>query len=140
MEDAGIDVPQLVRDHFVTELEALKELTIVTNGGEGVFILTLEQHGFDTPAFSSRPIPFLELRGELLDATGRRLWRATSGLVGPGAGRPVGGTWEEYRANPERLRQDWHVQATRAAQALLHIEKTRSAQNQVNTNITEQPR
>jgi hypothetical protein len=131
LEETEIDVPQLAREQFIAELEALGELTVVTNGGQGTFILTLEQHGFDTFLFSSRPIPFLELRGELLDVTGRRLWRATSGLVGMGAG-PIGGTWEEYRADPERLRHAWHVQTTRAAQALLRSKRTTSTETRVN--------
>jgi hypothetical protein len=123
MQESGIDVSQLVHERFVKELTALNQLRITTNNAQGTFLLRLEQHGFDTPPFTSRPIPFVELHAELVDGTGRRIWQATSGLIGLGRGRPDGASWEEYRNDPQRLRQAWDTQATRAVRTLLHSDQ-----------------
>lgn len=118
MRQHQVSVPDEVRKAFIEEVKASGVFTPVESGEDGIFMLTLRQHGFDHHTFSAeRRIPFMVLQGELLDRNHKRIWRSETGLVDDG-GRDVGTSWEQYRTDPDKLKRDWQIQAKAAAQKL----------------------
>jgi hypothetical protein len=119
MQEHAIDVPAMVQGAARREIGARPELELTESADAPVLLIKIEQYGFDHASFgSARKLPFLALKARLLDAQGKALWtRATTlqDLTSEG----LGATWEEYAADPERVRRDWQTQVDHVIRRLL---------------------
>jgi hypothetical protein len=110
MHDNGIDVPQMVRERFALALKSEPGLVLDEKQANGTFVLSIRQHGFDSPGFGiSKKIPFVVVDAQLQNGQGNRIWHNEAGnnlFISHG----MGATWSEYKADPARLKKDWEAQ------------------------------
>jgi hypothetical protein len=119
MASNEIRVPVLVRDRATELLRDVKKLEIATNAADGTFVVTIRQYGFDGTGFkNSKYVPFIVLKGQLLDRSGERVWSG-DGQAHPLMDDDVAATFEDYMARPELLRQHWQHQIELALRKLL---------------------
>lgn len=105
-----IDVAALVHARARHHLQILNGLQLVTENGDGVIRLIIKQHGFDSPGLRfSKHGPVLLLDAELFDRSGKRIWKGHTGPLDL-TSKSIGASWDEYEADPDRLRDDWHKQ------------------------------
>lgn len=118
MQAHQILVPDMIRAHAAARLQQYPELQWTEGESDGVFVIKIIQYGFDTPELEiSRKIPFFVLQAELLNHQGERIWgQQTTVLQIDSSG--LGATWEQYEANPEKLRADWNQQAEKIVSKL----------------------
>lgn len=122
MQENKIVVPDMVREQANTILQRDKGFTIVTNAGDAVLVVAIQQYGFDSAGLSmSKEVPFIVLRAELT-RRGERIWRG-QGQAHPLRARGLGARWEDYSAQPELMRQHWETQVERALRELFMAKK-----------------
>ena len=121
MQEQKIDVPAMVRSNFVQAVNSIG-YEYSESGPDATFVLELEQHGFDQRTmFSNMVGPFAVVRGKLVKADGKVIWRGNSQDGGDfWAGKAANSMeesrksigvkeWEDYERNPEKLREDWEI-------------------------------
>lgn len=110
METNHIVVSDLVHESVIKRLRENPDLKLTEADADGTFVVRILQFGFDYPGLeSSRKFPFVLLQAELWDRKGKRLWinqNTTAQLTSKG----IGATWDQYEADPEKLRADWSRQ------------------------------
>lgn len=110
MQANHIVVADMVRERFEHKVRQNPGFTVVDGAEDGVFFVSVVQFGFDDLGFgSSKKVPFILLSGELRDNQGKRVWRRQSSPLQASASG-MGTKWEEYEADPEKLRADWTTQ------------------------------
>jgi hypothetical protein len=124
MHANGIEVAPIVHDRFLAALRQSNAFVVSDSGADGTFVLSVRQHGFDSPGLKfSTKLPFLVLEGQLLNKDGKRVWRGES-VLGHLRTKDIGATWEDYKQHPEKLRADWQAQADSVIEGLMQFQKT----------------
>lgn len=107
MRSNEIDVVTLVRERTQHHFQLVNGLELATEGGDGILVLAVKQHGFGSPTLKlAKKAPFVALGAAILDRNGKRVWRGHTGPMDLNS-EALGATWEEYEADPNRLREDW---------------------------------
>ncbi len=106
MRSNEIDVVTLVRERTQHHFQFVNGLELVTEGGDGILVLAVKQHGFGSPTLKlAKKAPFVLLGAAILDRTGERVWKGHTGPTDL-TSKAIGATWEQYEADPNRLRED----------------------------------
>jgi hypothetical protein len=119
LKEQKIDIGQIVRQEFVTNLTATQAFpAIVAEGGEATIDLVVESYGF-APGFSMRPInkpvrPTLRLIAKLSTSDGKVLWQHT-GYTTNLSGEFEPYQLDEYYGTPGRVQEAF----TKAAQLVV---------------------
>lgn len=106
MTEAQINLGQIVREQFVTELVATNIFpSLVPEGGDGEVRLEVLLFGLaQTHDFSSQLVPWLGVLGSLVRADGSVLWQKQVLVTSLNKQTPAH-TLEEYLQNPQLLRE-----------------------------------
>lgn len=121
MATNAIHVPTMVRDRAAALLREAKALEITTNAADATLVMAIQQYGFSSSGFkNSRYIPFIVVKAELLDRSGKRLWSG-QGQANPIRDDDVGAPVATYSANPQLLRDHWQHQIEVALKRLLSV-------------------
>jgi hypothetical protein len=116
-----IRIPDLVRERATALLRDAGKLEIVadTNTADGTFMAIVEQYGFGGIGFkNSRYIPFIVLRGQLVDRKGKLVW-SSRGRTHPIVHDDVSAKFDVYAASPDLLRNHWEHQIERTLKKML---------------------
>lgn len=112
-EQNGVRIEEIVAQEFG---EALKQsgkfrISDTAEANGATISLSVFQFGFSVPnGFSSRLVPVIAYSGEMVDASGNVLWRATENLMP--LGNPVESMpADELRANPKAIEAAWRAAA-----------------------------
>jgi hypothetical protein len=123
MQTNEIIVTDLIQAHAVTRIQQYEEVKVAEENTDGVFVVKIVQYGFDSPGLKlSHKVPFVVLYAELLNREGKRLWSRRT-TVGQLISKGMGATWEEYEADPQRLRADWNTQVENVVKHLFPDKK-----------------
>jgi hypothetical protein len=117
--DNNISVAEIVRTEFIKQLEAKRKFRLVDSNADAVVRLDVSQYGISIPnGFSSRFVPVLAVRSQLVKGSGQVIW-ASSGRIHPLSEviEPV--TAEAIKANPQVLRDMWSAAARGAVEKML---------------------
>jgi hypothetical protein len=113
VEKNGVSIERIVLEEFSAALRASGKLPLTDKAGPGAAIIniTIRQYGLSIPnGFSSKLVPILSLACEMVDASGKIVWRA-SDRVSP-LGNPVEGLpAEEMRNDPKAIEDAWRAAA-----------------------------
>jgi len=123
MHTNGIVVADMVREQVTEYLKTYPDLKWSDDDADGVFVIKIMQYGFDTPGMkATKKVPFVVLRLALYDRNGKIIWCALTQPTDWTA-NGIGAPWEEYEANPERLRADWNAQIKHVVPLLFPAKK-----------------
>ena len=126
MAEHKIIVSELVRERLTECLRQNKDLEFSEKEPDGTFIATILQYGFDVPGFQgSVKAPVIQLRVELRSRSGKEIWSNQSSLYSL-TSKDIGSTYDEYEANPEKLRADWIKQIDHVLASIIQNDKTPS--------------
>ena len=118
MQKHEIVVSEIVRECVAKRLKQNGQLQIVEAEADGVFVVRIMQYGFDSPGLQlSRKVPIILLGAELRARNGKKVWSGQNAAIQL-ASKNMGATWEEYEAQPEKLRADWIKQIETVVAAL----------------------
>ncbi len=116
-EQNGVRIEEIVAQEFG---EALKQsgkfrISDTAEANGATISLSVFQFGFSVPnGFSSKLVPVIAYSGEMADASGNVLWRATENLMP--LGNPVDGIpADELRTNPKAIETAWRAAAKHIA-------------------------
>lgn len=116
-EQNGVRIEEIVAQEFAASLQQSGKFRISdTAEANGATInLSVFQFGFSVPnGFSSKLVPVIAYSGEMVDASGNVLWRATENLMP--LGNPVDGIpADELRTNPKAIETAWRAAAKHIA-------------------------
>lgn len=118
-----INVAEMVRERVEKKLQNHPDLQVTTAPADGVFLISITQYGFARVTLATaKKGPFLLLHAELRDRKGKRVWdneNVAIQLTEEG----IGATWDEYEAQPEKLRADWARQIDNLVEKLIPTSK-----------------
>jgi hypothetical protein len=121
MQSNDIIVADLVRASVQKRLHEDPGLNVVDGEADGTFVVTIMQFGFDNPGLQfSRKIPIIFLRAQLVDRTGKKVWSRQNG-IDQLASKGMGATWDQYAADPKKLRADWEAQIDNIVAKLIPV-------------------
>jgi len=113
VETNGVSIERIVLEEFSAALRGSGKLRVTDNTGPGVATIniTIRQYGLSIPnGFSSKLVPNLFLVCEMVDDSGKTVWRA-SDRVSP-LGNPVEGLpAEEIRNHAKAIENAWRAAA-----------------------------
>ena len=120
MDTNEIRIPDLVRERATALLrDSWKVEIVTTNTADGTFMAIVEQYGFGGIGLkNSRYIPFIVLRGQLVDGTGKLVW-SSRGRTHPIVHDDVSAKFDVYAASPDLLRKHWEHQIDRTLKKML---------------------
>jgi hypothetical protein len=111
IERSGISIEAIAREEVAEAARKSGKLAIVEPPAPGgaTLVVSVFQYGFGVPnAFSSRVVPVVGIKCELLDGAGKLLWSASDRLLT--LGNPVEpATPEELRDDPKRIEEKWRL-------------------------------
>jgi len=113
LQKNGISIERIVLEEFSAALRGSGKLSIAdkAEAGAATINITIRQYGLSIPnGFSSKLVPILFLVCEMVDASGKTVWRA-SDRVSP-LGNPVEGLpAEQIRNDPKAIENAWRAAA-----------------------------
>lgn len=116
-ERNGVRIEEIVAQEFGEALRQSGKFRIsdTTEANGATISLSVFQFGFSVPnGFSSKLVPVIAYSGEMVDASGNVLWRASQSLSP--LGNPVDGMpADELRANPKAIEAAWRAAARHMA-------------------------
>jgi hypothetical protein len=118
LQTSGIPIERIVQEEFGTALRASGKLKVVerAEAGAGTLRIAIRQYGLSIPNGAGRTLaPVLALTCELVDASGRTVWRASDRVLE--AGSPVSEP-DVYR-NPRAVEAALRAAARKASAVLL---------------------
>lgn len=118
LQTSGIPIERIVLEEFGAAARASGKLKVVdaAEAGAGTLRIAIRQYGLSIPNGAARTLaPVLALTCELVDASGRTVWRASDRVLE--AGSPVGEA-EVYR-NPTVVEAALRAAARKASAGLL---------------------
>jgi hypothetical protein len=121
MASNQIVVPEIIHQRASQKFGECNHFTLAESGTDAVFLFTILQYGFEKPDFESKKCPVIILRAELRDRKGAKVWAAQNSLFQL-TSKGIGASWEEYEADPARLRTDWEKQIQNILDRLLKCE------------------
>ncbi|MGV3771353.1 MAG: hypothetical protein ACO1QB_00525 [Verrucomicrobiales bacterium] len=117
MRENQIDLADIVKAETVGFLANGHPLLAITNNAQATLVITIVQHGVASANFSLQETPYLTLKGEIVDAKGKVIWKGMAD-ANPLKSK-VRANVDDYYANPELLHSHWTKQARVAVQHLL---------------------
>jgi hypothetical protein len=120
MREGQVDVEQIVREQFKTELAGSAIFpSIVSEGGDAEVRLEVGMFGFSQPhGFSGKLVPVLGVIGSLTRKDGTVLWKSHD-HVSPLNGQTPAHTLEEYLQNPQYMREAFTIAAKIVSEGLV---------------------
>lgn len=108
----ALAIEPIVREEFEKALRASGKVTIATpaqeNAGLPVISLSVPQYGFGvTHLLSSKVVPVVQLKADMTDSSGKLLWSESERMLPSIASPMESTTWEQLRANPKLIEEDW---------------------------------
>lgn len=120
-EQNGVHIEEIVLQEFDAALRESGKLKIADSvGANGATInLSVLQFGFSVPnGFSSKLVPVIAFKGEMVDAGGTVVWSARDSVLP--LGNPVEGEpADALRANPKDIEAAWRAAARHIARNMV---------------------
>ena len=102
----NIAIERLVQEEFDSALRASGKLAVAATADPSLptIKLSIPQYGFGvTHLLSSNVVPVLQLKGEMVDASGKVIWNATDRML-PSIASPMDAKpWSELVADPKQV-------------------------------------
>lgn len=118
----SIFIGKIVREEIEQALRNSGKLTIADSGNASVPTINIivPQYGFGVPhLFSSHVLPVLQIRCEMIDPSGKLIWRASDRLL-PSIMSPMEPiAWDQLRDNPKEIGEQWHKASKYLAQKII---------------------
>lgn len=122
MQEGHIDLAQIVREQFETELVAARIFpSIIPEGGDAEVRLEIGMFGFAQifgDILSNQMKPMLTINGSLVRTDGTIIWKKSSYVINATKQTPSH-TLEEYLQNPQLMREAFTVAAKIASAELV---------------------
>ncbi len=120
----ALAIEPIVRDEFEKALRASGKVAIATpaqaNAGLPVINLSVPQYGFGvTHLLSSNVVPVVQLKADMTDSSGKLLWSESERMLPSIASPMESTTWEQLRANPKLIEEDWRKAARYLAKKMV---------------------
>lgn len=120
-EQNGVRIEEIVSQEFEGALRESGKLKIVDMAGDnGATInLSVMQFGFSVPnGFSSKLVPVISFKSEMVDATGNVIWSASDSVLP--LGNPVeGAPADALRSNAKAIEAAWRAAVKHIARNML---------------------
>jgi hypothetical protein len=110
LDKHSISVEKIVREEIEAALRASGKLAIANPGDAAapVIKVAVPQYGFGvTHLLADKVVPVLWIKCDMVDGTGKLLWSANERMLPSIASPMEPTTWEELRANPRRIEEQW---------------------------------
>lgn len=120
-EQNGVRIENIVVQEFgeVLRQSGKYKISDTAEANGATINLSVIQFGFSVPnGFSSKLVPVIAFKGEMVDASGNVIWRATDSLMP--LGNPVDGVpADELRASPKAIEAAWRAAVNHIANNLV---------------------
>ena len=113
LEKNNVSIERIVLEEFSVALRSSRKLLVADKAEPGAAIIniTIRQYGLGIPhGFSSKLLPILFIVCEMVDASGKTIWKASDRVAI--LGNPVEGLpAEEIRNDPKAIENAWRAAA-----------------------------
>jgi hypothetical protein len=117
----GISVETVVREEIGRALRESGKIAVssAAETSTPTINITVQQYGFGVPnLLSSNVVPVLNVKCDMVDASGKVLWSAGD-RMGPSIANPIDPTtWAALRDNPKLIEEQWRKAARVIAQKI----------------------
>jgi ABC-type uncharacterized transport system auxiliary subunit len=122
LEKNNISIDRIVREEVEKAFRESGKLTLVGpgQGAPAKLKISVPQYGFGvTTLLSSKVVPTLWIKCDLVDASGRLLWSENERML-PSVANPMESTtWKEMADNPAKVEDDWRKAAAYLAKKIV---------------------
>ncbi|MES2075483.1 MAG: hypothetical protein V4462_07685 [Pseudomonadota bacterium] len=118
LDKNAISIEKIVREEVESALRASGKLAISSGDAAGAAIVNVSvpQYGFGvTHLLSSSVVPVMQIKCDIVDASGKLLWSANERMLPSIASPMESTTWTTLHDDPKQIEQRWRLAAKHLA-------------------------
>jgi hypothetical protein len=123
LDKNAISIEKIVREEVEGALRESGKLAVTSAADASApsIKIAVQQYGFGvTHLLSSNVVPVLMIKCDMVDGSGRVLWSAGDRMLPSIASPMQPTTWEDLRANPARIEEEWRKASRHLARNILN--------------------